>query len=102
MWIAVIVWIHPTQRGTSESYTEKKKKERFPRIIPLLICRKKEESVALKDSLFYQCCFQSMTSQPVGLGYYDKKHFIIDYIFENYMILTKRHPFDYVNMYFKS
>lgn len=43
-----------------------------------------------------------MTSQPVGLGYYDKKCFIIDYIFENYMILTKSHPFEYVNVYFKN
>lgn len=43
-----------------------------------------------------------MTSQPVGLGYYDKKRFIIDYIFENYMILTERYPFDYVITYFKT
>lgn len=36
---------------------EKKKKECFPRLICILICRKKEESVALRDSLFYQCYF---------------------------------------------
>lgn len=39
-----------------------------------------------------------MTSQPVGQEYYDKKRFIIDYIFENYMILTERHSYDYVNI----
>lgn len=48
---------------------KKKKKECFPRLICILICRKKEESVALRDSLFYQCYFSvyDFTASVSGL-----------------------------------
>lgn len=36
---------------------KEKRLECFPELIPLLICKKKRESVALGGSLFYHCWF---------------------------------------------
>lgn len=41
------------QRVKVKLEKKKRKKECFPRLISLLICRKKEESVVFRDSLIY-------------------------------------------------
>lgn len=47
---------------------KKRKKECFPRLIILLICRKREESVDFRDSLIYQCCFSAHDFTASGTG----------------------------------